>query len=837
MPRVVINYDLIAAIYQGRDVSQTAKTWLDGVFRRWMINDCPSVVELLPGEYKLTERMEQMVKRGATVVRLEISPDFIEQVHHTIDFIESDQTVYPRQFALPKDIRGITVPAMFKRVEWWSRWMARSTKTTRVACVDAPGDVVVIKEWKSYTLVKLVTVNALREEGTSMGHCIGRGGYDDALREGRIEAYSIRDKENIPHVTFHLNLPERQVDQIQGLRDHAPAARYMPFILEALSIVKPSSYSQWSLDKIGYFVHEDKLWDKRLHEAAAAGDAEMVEFLLENGYEAVMNVLANNLTPMGHSLNTEAMYPFIERNASLVYSSGSSRTPDEPLNARLIKLWANNRPVFDFLSCLQPIASTIVASSGITDAIRANDITTLVRVIVGFGLETNSDSATNAIRTALHVGSDVSIKYFAENGWLNIVDDDGIKAINDIFRAKRMVKIESLVLVFDAMLDRLNSLAIMREAAQRLDADMVRLLSERYGVPTSWCKEITTQAGKTQEVHDSAIISAMDTWRSDGDFVGYLERVYPICQDFGSRSYSTALDAVNNANAAWWMAERDVPFSRARVLDIIAGDDSRVPSARIAIIKRLLTHNLKGQLRKERGSDNYVGDRLARFAITTDGRFVNYLIKNGAFDHMSKNGLGEFFKSLTVREHTPSRKQMALAYKIISSTGRSLNIRTDRHGWTLLMTFASSLFRRGKDERGLLMATELMLRLGADPNLRTWSKKEGRSDPCTTAMHQAIAYASPAMLELLIKYGGNVNALNGAGTPAFFKFLGVVFTKRKDVEQREIDEFYKKLAILRKHGMDVSLRDAEGNLAWDFIGPRMPKKGWKRDLINQFMNS
>ena len=75
---------------------------------------------------------------------------------------------------------------------------------------------------------KLTTSAALDFEGEYMGHCVGRGGYDDGVADGTMQIYSIRDERGEPHVTFEVH--GNSIEQVKGKQNKRPVAKYMPSV-------------------------------------------------------------------------------------------------------------------------------------------------------------------------------------------------------------------------------------------------------------------------------------------------------------------------------------------------------------------------------------------------------------------------------------------------------------------------------------------------------------------------------------------------------------------------------------------------------------------------------
>ena len=75
---------------------------------------------------------------------------------------------------------------------------------------------------------QLTTAEALDFESEFMGHCVGKGGYDQGVKDGSLQIYSIRDERGEPHVTFEVR--NGVIQQCKGKQNKAPIAKYMPAV-------------------------------------------------------------------------------------------------------------------------------------------------------------------------------------------------------------------------------------------------------------------------------------------------------------------------------------------------------------------------------------------------------------------------------------------------------------------------------------------------------------------------------------------------------------------------------------------------------------------------------
>ena len=88
---------------------------------------------------------------------------------------------------------------------------------------------------------------ALKYEGSTMGHCVG--GYSADVAEGRSRILSLRDKRGAPHVTIELKpagsssirdlkagtAQQWEVHQVKGTGNARPSDRYLPYVQDYLN--------------------------------------------------------------------------------------------------------------------------------------------------------------------------------------------------------------------------------------------------------------------------------------------------------------------------------------------------------------------------------------------------------------------------------------------------------------------------------------------------------------------------------------------------------------------------------------------------------------------------
>lgn len=80
--------------------------------------------------------------------------------------------------------------------------------------------------------VRLSTEAHMTREGELMGHCVGAHSYTSSMRAGTTEYYSLRDKQNEPHVTVEVRPSgaSRSVTQMKGKQNKRAVDKYQKYL-------------------------------------------------------------------------------------------------------------------------------------------------------------------------------------------------------------------------------------------------------------------------------------------------------------------------------------------------------------------------------------------------------------------------------------------------------------------------------------------------------------------------------------------------------------------------------------------------------------------------------
>ena len=121
----------------------------------------------------------------------------------------------------------------------------------------------VMKLTDGMEIVRLTTPEALDYESEYMGHCVGRGGYDEDVAKGTTKIYSLRDADGMPHATFEVCVNQEtgaeEIHQCKGKGNNAPVEKYRPYAQE---FVKAQDFELVGDKKnLGLIKQEGKYYD------------------------------------------------------------------------------------------------------------------------------------------------------------------------------------------------------------------------------------------------------------------------------------------------------------------------------------------------------------------------------------------------------------------------------------------------------------------------------------------------------------------------------------------------------------------------------------------------
>jgi hypothetical protein len=218
--------------------NRNGKVWVKKTLRKWIIN-------------KMDAEPDGKTRRGSSRVRpakLDAnSPDWAhaaakrkdeegnriplytvhiddalrDEVRHIIDYLNANPEF---------DRVGDMEQARNAARNWIRELVAQGSQ------ISEEGGIEVVHTFTDgYFWVKVFGKDALKREGAKMGHCVGS--YYKQCMSGAIKVYSLRSRNNDPHITIEVTT-KNEVKQAKGHSNKPPLAKYLPKLLEFFSIEK-----------------------------------------------------------------------------------------------------------------------------------------------------------------------------------------------------------------------------------------------------------------------------------------------------------------------------------------------------------------------------------------------------------------------------------------------------------------------------------------------------------------------------------------------------------------------------------------------------------------------
>lgn len=113
-----------------------------------------------------------------------------------------------------------------------SAWKAKVDENPWAFTSDAKRVKTMMEFPNGWRIVKIISDIGLSREGALVGHCVGGSTYQQKLKSGAGEYYSLRDPENMPHATIEVNVrgDQRTNGQIKGKQNTVPVPEYRKMI-------------------------------------------------------------------------------------------------------------------------------------------------------------------------------------------------------------------------------------------------------------------------------------------------------------------------------------------------------------------------------------------------------------------------------------------------------------------------------------------------------------------------------------------------------------------------------------------------------------------------------
>jgi len=125
----------------------------------------------------------------------------------------------------------------FEAQEIWHEEMRIKYQIEMMNIPEIDEDRVIFRFSDKEHFMYLLKASDLTYEGNMMGNCVGGKNYKSKIKNKQSIILSIRDKNNISHVTIEIDVKTRTVNQKFGKSNKPPVDKYMDMIKESIFFI------------------------------------------------------------------------------------------------------------------------------------------------------------------------------------------------------------------------------------------------------------------------------------------------------------------------------------------------------------------------------------------------------------------------------------------------------------------------------------------------------------------------------------------------------------------------------------------------------------------------
>ena len=285
-----------------KNLSIEVSSWLEKNFLRWLINHFP-YVQVVQSEERYNSLLRGAIPSWFQPKSVDIEFIYIDVKHVKFQELleKCSEFLSSRSERTVHKFPRMTVPQVLEK---WKEEHERFIRRQKVYKDTSSEGLVSVCHYEELYFVKFDATHKelsleMAKESALMQHCLGEfdddvlgeGGYGEyylkLIRNEEIELYSLRDEQNMPHVTIALYKKEGKLrlDQIKGKQNISPVARYIPACVTFLNYLNVE-YT-YHTDTLGMGVvcidgvsrRIEEIEDERIEQFLVAYDAELIERL------------------------------------------------------------------------------------------------------------------------------------------------------------------------------------------------------------------------------------------------------------------------------------------------------------------------------------------------------------------------------------------------------------------------------------------------------------------------------------------------------------------------------------------------------------------------------
>jgi hypothetical protein len=250
-----------------------AKTWFVSQLFKFLINRYEEGAHpLLDAPEDAPEWLIAKLQAGEQVLNIDAGPELRQAAEGVIDWLNAT--------AEHANLRITWEEAVEAQAEWHSE-IKRASRVTKLTPEQMEGLVDIVEYPDGFKWVDVQTEVCLKHEGTTMGHCVGQGGYTAGVKEGTTKIISLRDAKGLAHATIEgtsekpliiprgdaanqydlftgktIELRHMTIHQIKGKENKGVVSKYRKYLQDFLTkfgITEFTSYGLSDLENSGLF--------------------------------------------------------------------------------------------------------------------------------------------------------------------------------------------------------------------------------------------------------------------------------------------------------------------------------------------------------------------------------------------------------------------------------------------------------------------------------------------------------------------------------------------------------------------------------------------------------
>lgn len=125
------------------------------------------------------------------------------------------------------DIFKLNFNSAYQTQVEWHEEMRRKYQIEKMNIPNLDENRIIFRFSDKEHFLYLLSEKDLKYEGAIMGHCVGGSGYKSKVKNKYSLVLSIRDKNNMPHVTIEVDVKSRKTIQKFGKSNQPPVEKYM----------------------------------------------------------------------------------------------------------------------------------------------------------------------------------------------------------------------------------------------------------------------------------------------------------------------------------------------------------------------------------------------------------------------------------------------------------------------------------------------------------------------------------------------------------------------------------------------------------------------------------